>query len=319
MKKVVFAVCAAVVFGFGAYGAGSSEAVKFVGNPGVTNANSEVVNANSVEVRTNPEVIKLWDGVAPEYEGKVSGEEYMEENGHLWNVSEPTLTVYPAKADVNTGLSIIICPGGGYALNSFLKEGVRFAEWLSENGVTAGVLKYRMPAGVSQVPAEDAARAFVVLRSKSAEYGANPDKIGIMGFSAGGHLAATMTVHGEGECRPAFSVLMYPVITMDKALTHQGSRNNLLGENPAEDKVEYYSTEKCVKTDTPPTLLMASYDDNVVDVKNSMLMFDTLKDNGVEASMYIFPSGGHGWGFNKNFRYHEVMKSLLLDWLATLR
>lgn len=136
-----------------------------------------------------------------------------------------------------------------------------------------------------------------------------------MGFSAGGHLASTMTVHGRDLSRPAFSVLMYPVISMDKSLTHQGSRRSLLGENPSESLVKYYSTETNITPATPPTLLMASYDDKTVNVKNSMLFFDGLKANEVKASMQIFPNGGHGWGFKKDFRYHDVMKTLLYDWL----
>lgn len=264
-----------------------------------------------------PVEIRLWDKKKPEFTITETETEFMDRNGHVWNVSDPTLTVYPAENDKNTGVSVIICPGGGYAFGSFLKEGVWFAEWLAGNGITAGVLKYRMPHGISEVPAEDASRAFEIMRSRADEFGLNPDKIGIMGFSAGGHLAATMTVHGKGISRPAFSALMYPVITMDKTLTHPGSRRSLLGEDAPAEKTDLYSTEKQITADTPPTLLMASYDDKTVNVKNSMLFFDNLKKNGVMASMYIFPDGGHGWGFKKDFRYHRQMKDLLLDWIIS--
>lgn len=257
----------------------------------------------------------LWENQTPELDITETHTEYMDRNGHVWNVSEPTLTVYPAANDNNTGLGVIICPGGGYAFGSFLKEGVWFAEWLAKNGITSGVLKYRMPHGISGVPAEDAARAFEIMKNRAGEFGVNPEKIGVMGFSAGGHLAATMTVHGKEAARPAFSALIYPVITMDSSLTHQGSRKSLLGDNASEEQVEYYSTETQISSDTPPTLLMASYDDKTVNVKNSMLFFDNLKKNGVEAAMYIFPYGGHGWGFKKDFGYHESMKELLLDWI----
>ena len=262
-----------------------------------------------------PVEFKLWDKKKPMRKAKVSGEEYMDRNGHVWNVSDPALAIYPADSLRNTGVTVIICPGGGYAFGSYLKEGVWFAEWLAENGITAAVLKYRMPGGEAEIPAEDAARAFEIMAENADRFGISSDKIGIMGFSAGGHLAATMTVHGKGAARPAFSVLMYPVITMDATLTHQGSRRSLLGDKPATEAVKYYSTELQVSPRTPPTLIMASYDDRTVKVENSMRFFDSLKRNGVDASIHIFPEGGHGWGFKKDFRYHEDMKSLLLDWL----
>lgn len=261
-----------------------------------------------------PVEFKLWQDKKPAHEVRVEKAEHMDQNGHVWDVSEPTLAVFPAAKDCNKGVAVIICPGGGYGFGSYLKEGVWFAEWLAGNGITAGVLKYRMPQGVSEVPSEDAERAFELMAEKAPEFGADASKIGIMGFSAGGHLAATMTVHGKGVARPAFSVLMYPVITMDKSLTHKGSRKNLLGAEADDEKVEYYSTELHVTPQTPPTIIMTSYDDKTVNVENSTRFFERLRSNGVPASLHVFPSGGHGWGFNKSFRYHEVMKQLLLDW-----
>lgn len=264
---------------------------------------------------TSPVVVNLWDNKKPQHTIAVTAPETMDHNGHIENVSTPTLAIYPADKERNTGVSVIICPGGAYYLLSYTKEGTRFAEWLAENGITAAVLKYRLPDGNHHIPTEDASRAFELMRENAVALGIDTAKIGIMGFSAGGHLAGTMTVHGRGYARPAFGVLMYPVITMQEDFTHKGTYNSLLGEAPDRALVDYYSCEKQVSRQTPPVLIMASYNDGAVSVRNSEEMFATLRKNQVPTSMYIFPTGGHGWGFRPDFAYHTQMKSLLLDWL----
>lgn len=267
--------------------------------------------------QSSPLVLNLWDEHTPAPTSlTVDKPETMDHNGHIENVSTPTLAIYRAAEAKNKGVSVIICPGGAYYLLSYTKEGTRFAEWLAENGITAAVLKYRLPDGNHRIPAEDASRAFRLMRDNAATLGIDTAKIGIMGFSAGGHLAGTMTVHGRGDARPAFGVLMYPVLTMQNDFTHKGTYNSLLGDNPSRELTDYYSCERQVTPQTPPVLIMASYDDGAVDVRNSQEMFAALRACKVPVSMYIFPTGGHGWGFRSNFRYHEPMKQLLLDWLS---
>lgn len=262
--------------------------------------------------------IALWDGEhSPRHKVEVKRAEHMDRNGHVWNVSEPTLTIYSPADSERKDVAVVICPGGGYAFGSFLKEGEWFAEWLASHGIVSGVLKYRMPEGVDSVPSEDAARAFDIMREHAAEYGFDAEKIGIMGFSAGGHLAGTMVTHGRGAARPAFGVLMYPVITMDYDLTHKGSRRSLIGESPDASKIAYYSLELQPDKKTPPTLLMASADDRTVKVENTIGFVTAMRRAGADVASYIFPSGGHGWGFKRDFRYHEDMKRLLLDWLES--
>lgn len=277
---------------------------------------SAMVGAVSVRAE-GPVVYRLWQDKNPCHTAVVEKAETMAENGNVRNTSVPTLAVYPADSAKNTGKAVVICPGGGYALTSYIKEGTDFAEWLAGNGITAGVLKYRMPQGVNEIPAEDATRAFELMSENAGKFGVDKDKIGVMGFSAGGHLASTMTVHGEGVAHPAFSVLFYPVITMDETLTHKGSLRNLIGENPSAELEAYYSTEKQVSTSTPPVFIIASDDDKTVPIENSVRFYEALKRNRIPASLHIFPTGGHGWGFRTDFRYHDQMKSLLLDWLLS--
>lgn len=244
------------------------------------------------------------------------------------NIAEPKMTVYQPDSDnaKQTDKAILICPGGGYAVEAIFHEGHRFAEWLVKEGISAAVLEYRLPNKHHEIPLLDVQQAIRELRSTFFQ----GKKIGISGFSAGGHLASTAGTHFDVEksssdepniqsCRPDFMVLFYPVITMDASFTHMGSRRNLLGENPGQDLVDYYSNEKQVSAQTPPTLLFLSDDDKTVVPKNSIEFYNALKESQIPASMYIFPTGGHGWGMNVSFNYHEIWKSLLLNWLDEIK
>lgn len=253
------------------------------------------------------------------------------------------MTLYPANPSKNTNAAILICPGGGYAHEAFVHEGSQFAQWLSENGITAFVLKYRLPNKHTYIPLKDAQQALRIIRSRASDWNINPNKIGISGFSAGGHLASTAGTHfdlgsptsstkqtspknkkkavtqitpvSSFSCRPDFMILFYPVISMQKSVTHEGSRINLLGDKCSKDSVDYYSNELQVKKDTPPTLIFLSDDDNGVSPKNSIDFYAALKAKNIPASLHIFPEGGHGWGFHDTFRYHELWKTLYIDWL----
>lgn len=193
-------------------------------------------------------------------------------------------------------------------------EGSDFAEWFAANGITAILLKYRLPNRHHEIPLKDTQEAIRIIRKNAEEWGIHPQKIGIAGFSAGGHVASTLLTHFDEICRPDFGILFYPVISMNN-ITHTGSRNNLIGNRPDSTLADYYSNEKQVQKDTPPTLLLLSDDDQTVAPENSTLFYNALKTNHIPACMYIFPEGGHGWGFKKSFKYHDEMKKLILDWI----
>jgi acetyl esterase/lipase len=264
------------------------------------------------------EVVDLWQGDPPVDNG-ITVAETLDRSGTWYvNVSKPTLTVYSPEATRNNGTVVIICPGGGYAGLSFKNEGTDFAEWLNTKGITAVILKYRMPNKHKEVPLSDAWEAIRYVRRNAGRLNINPAKVGIAGFSAGGHLASTASTHFcfDGiNTRPDFSILYYPVITMERA-THGGSRNNLLGDNPSAENIQMFSNEKQVNVNTPPTLLFLSDDDRVVSPRNSIDYYDSLKKNNVPASIYIFPEGGHGFGMTKTFKYHSEMLTLLEKWLT---
>jgi len=237
------------------------------------------------------------------------------EGGRVRNVSVASMKVFPADQSKNTGIAILICPGGGYALQAAAHEGTQFAEWYAANGITAVVLRYRLPNKHHDIPLKDAQEAMRVIRKNAAAWGVDPQKVGVSGFSAGGHLASTLLTHYDQSSRPDFGILFYPVISMKESLTHAGSRKNFLGTGYNKELVRLYSNEEQITKDTPTTLLLLSDDDKAVVPENSTLFYNALKENGIPASLYIFPTGGHGWGFNSSFKYHEEMKSLVLHWV----
>jgi len=285
------------------------------------------------------EVIFLWPQGVPESNGITAAE--TSENNRVENVSVPSMTFYPADSAKNTGVTILICPGGGYIREAVGHEGSQFGEWLSGLGINAFVLKYRLPNKHAFIPLKDAQQAMRIIRSRAGEWRLNPMKIGVSGFSAGGHLAATLGTHfdlgipvppvvptkskkpvqpmpaplSSFSCRPDFMILFYPVVSMQESVTHGGSRENLLGLGYKKDSVDYYSNELQVTKDTPPTLLFLSDDDGAVPPKNSFDFYAALKKYKIPASLHIFPEGGHGWGFQENFRYHEIWMDLYIDWL----
>lgn len=268
-------------------------------------------------VSQNLKTIDIWPGGVPESNGITEKE--IIENERISNVSVPQMTMYAPVNGKNTGVAILVCPGGGYIRQAAGHEGSQFGKWLSENGITAFVLKYRLPNGHAFIPSKDASQAINIIRKNAAEWGINPSKIGISGFSAGGHLASTAGTIFTASTRPDFMILFYPVITMKESVTHAGSRENLLGKNYSKDSLEYYSTENRVTANTPPALIFLSDDDKAVVPENSIAFYRALKSNGVKASMHIFPEGGHGWGYRETFRYHNVWKGLYMDWLKQIK
>ncbi len=247
-------------------------------------------------------------------------------------VHEPDMVVYPALEREATGTAVIIYPGGGYTALAWDWEGLRMAEWFNGMGITAFVLKYRLPRWESEdcrseVALMDAQRAMRIVRSRADEWKVKPDQIGIMGFSAGGHLASTLSTHFDAgdpaaklpldrvSCRPDFAILMYPVVSMDTTIAHGGSRLNLIGADPTEEMIRYYSNELQVTPQTPPTILIHANDDEGVLAENSVRYYLALRQNGVPAAMHIFESGGHGFSFALGKGSVEKWRELCEDWM----
>ncbi|WP_179414416.1 alpha/beta hydrolase [Mucilaginibacter sp. E4BP6] len=253
--------------------------------------------------------------------------DYVEKWGNdsfLFNVTQPTITPYFADKSKANGTAVIICPGGGYSGLSMVNEGSSIAEAFNKIGVTAFVLTYRLPSDSIMVdktigPLQDAQRAIQIVRQQAVEWGINPNKVGIIGFSAGGHLASTAITHfdkvvinnkNNTNLRPDFGILIYPVISMGPK-THTGSKENLIGKHASQELMDLYSNEKQVTSNTPPTFLVAAEDDNVVPVENTLMFYHALLDNKVKAEMHIYPAGGHGFGL-----HNKTTKDLWFDRLT---
>ena len=241
-------------------------------------------------------------------------------------VSEPTLLVFLPPKEKANGTAVIICPGGGYGILAASHEGTDVAKVFNEWGVTAFVLKYRLPDDSIMLqkeigPLQDAQRAIQLVRTEAKKWGIAANKIGIMGFSAGGHLASTAGTHFNHavidnkkniSLRPDFMVLLYPVISFTDSLAHMGSRTNLIGKDAPPEKINYYSNELQVTKETPPTFLVHAKDDGGVKVQNSIAFYDALQKNGVPAEIHLFEKGGHGFGMN-----NKTTTDKWMDWLKT--
>ena len=242
----------------------------------------------------------LWEGVAP---GLKAGEAPLP--------TKASYTVHlPAKPN---GAAVVICPGGGYGGLVVGGEGHGIARWLNDHGIAGIVLEYRLPAGHNEVPLLDAQKALTLTRAHAAEWKIDPKKVGIIGFSAGGHLAATAATHFTPENRPDFAILIYPVITMSIG-THGGSKKNLLGATPSEELANFYSNEKQVTKDTPPTFLAHALDDKAVPIENSRLFHQACQAKGVPSKLLELPNGGHGLNGYKGPSW-EAWQKQSLEWL----
>ncbi len=252
------------------------------------------------------------------------GDKSLDNNKSADDYSRAKLYIYRADKQKNTKAAVVICPGGGYAGIAMDHEGHDYAKWLAGNGITAVILKYRLPREKHYIPLEDAQRTIRTVRASAKDWDIDPGKIGISGFSAGGHLASTAGTHFDNGnpsasdpidrvgCRPDFMILFYPVITMKEEFTHLGSRRNLLGEGYNAELVKLYSNEEQITAQTPPTFLITSDDDKVVVPRNSIEFYSSLKCCGIPAVLYVIPDGGHGWGTNPS-------KSQYLEWSVPLK
>jgi len=277
------------------------------------------------------QVLPLYSGAVPGSKPSDVKETVVTESGNRVRIStvvQPTLTLFePAPGKAN-GTAVIICPGGGYARLAIDHEGYDVAKRFNEMGVTAFVLKYRLPNEQSQLdksiaPLLDAQQAIRLVRQRAKEFNVNPSRIGLMGFSAGGHLASTAGTHfakplGDDKTntsvRPDFLMLLYPVISFSDTLMHGGSRTNLIGSTPPTDQIKLYSNELQVTTQTPPTFLVHAADDRTVKVQNSLRFYEACLHHKVPVEMHLYPQGGHGFGMN-NKTTKDNWTDRLQNWL----
>lgn len=235
----------------------------------------------------------------------------------LFNNGARLTIYYPAKS---VGTGIVMCPGGGYDHLAVTHEGHDMAEWMNNLGITYAVLEYRLPHGHSLIPLTDAEEAMRIMRKRMVAAGEKTPKIGIMGGSAGGNLAATLaTMHRTADSRPDFQILLYPVISLEKSITNSGTRKQLIGWDADQKTTDAFSPDKHVTKDTPPAFIALSDDDNAVVPENSLRYYRALHANGVSASLHIYPVGGHGWGFKDSFLFKRQWTGELESWLRFMQ
>lgn len=263
------------------------------------------------------QVIPLWKVIPQEIKAPDYKEKEDIKDGKVQSTSQvsiPTLSVFLPKGIKQNQTAVVIFPGGGYTHLAIDKEGTKVAEWFNSQGIVAFVLKYRLPNNLIMTnktvgPLQDAQEAIRVIRLNAAVWNIDPNKIGVMGFSAGGHLASTLSTHYDDRvyetsskisARPDFSLLIYPVISMENDITHKGSQISLLGENASQQDIDSFSNEKKVTAQTPPAFLIHATDDGAVLPENSINYYLALKKNGVTAELHLYEKGGHGFGLGVN-------------------
>jgi acetyl esterase/lipase len=287
----------------------------------------------TVNMNAQATLLKLWPGGIP---GSIQSESYIEKPTYVNDVptrfervTEPTITVFLPPKEKATGSAVLICPGGGYGALAFDHEGNAVAKWLNDNGIAGIILKYRLPSDLIMKdkkfgPLQDAQEAMRTIRRNASKWNINPGKIGVLGFSAGGHLASTLSTHyaervyettDTTSARPDFSVLVYPVITFDASFTHAGSRRNLIGENPSQELIEHFSNELQINAKTPPAFLVHSGDDKAVPVKNSISYYEGLVKYGISSELHIFQKGGHGYGLAVDRETQMAWPELCIRWI----
>lgn len=276
------------------------------------------------------QIIDLWPNGAPSDNG-LSGPEGDKGNNRVDNISVAKMYVYSPSEEINTGVAVILLPGGGYRREAMSHEGYEVAEWLKSKGITGIVLKYRLPNGHHQIPLEDANRAVRVTRQHSEKWGINPNKVGIGGASAGGHLAATAgtrfdlgmdntsdTVEAFSS-RPDFMFLLYPFISFKIEDIPQNFIDRFFGDDYSWETVKKYSAELNVTTDTPPAFIVHADNDKTVDSKHSIDFYLALKNFNIPAELHIFQDGGHGFGITKQGLPSDLWPDMFYDWLKAIK
>jgi acetyl esterase/lipase len=272
-------------------------------------------------------VIDLWPEGVPGLKADASADKLID--NRVSNVHRPTLTFYAAPADKAVGTAVVICPGGAYMRLAIDHEGTMVAEWLNSLGVSAFILRYRMQEYGHPAPLQDVLRAVRTVRSRAAEFGVRPDRIGVIGFSAGGHLtscAGTLFNDPAGRtgaaldaisARPDFFAPIYPVITMKGESVHAGSRKALLGATPAPELIEKMSTQQQVTKETPPCFLVHAQDDKGVPVENTLMFYDALRKAGVPAEVHLYEKGGHGFGMKPGLGQASTWTKRFEEWIRS--
>lgn len=260
--------------------------------------------------------ICLYDGTMPNDNGYTAADEYVGKNGGIYQTSEPRIDLYLPQTNQPAAI-LLVCPGGGYRYTSVVNEGIHVADFFVPRGIAVAVLKYRLPNGHPEVPLTDALRAMQLLRDSAGEWNLDKHKVGVMGFSAGGHLAATLLTKFESPLtRPDFGVLVYPVISMGNDITHAGSCFQFLGKNLTDGQRHEWSAEHHVTSDTPPCFIVACQDDYTVPVENAIRFYQSLTRQNVVAEMLLLPYGKHGWGFSREFSQRELFEIALIKFIA---
>lgn len=231
--------------------------------------------------------------------------------------NNPKMTVFLPDKEKATGRAIVMLPGGSYHHHAVENEGTAFAPFLNDMGIAAIVVEYTFPKGNRELPMNDVKRAIRMVRNNAKEWNIDPAQVGIMGFSAGGHLASTIATHTSGVEKPDFQILFYPVISMQPDVTHRQSCANFLGENPSQELRDEFSNDMQVTKDTPRTLILSCEDDDIVPIENTTRYYKACHKAGIPVSMHIWPAGGHGWGMNPKFAYHTDMLNELGQWLGS--
>jgi acetyl esterase/lipase len=286
------------------------------------------LNSNAQQKTMN-----LWPGGIP---GLVFTDSYIEKSTtseglitRFEKTTNPMIYIFLPPKEKATGTAVLICPGGGYAALAFGHEGNAIASWLNDNGIAGIILKYRLPSDLimkdkSIGPLQDAQEAMRIIRRNAVAWNIDPKKVGVIGFSAGGHLASTLSTHYADKvydaadtvsARPDFSLLIYPVITMDASFTHAGSRKNLIGENPSDEAIKSFSNELQVNEKTPPAFMVHSADDQTVPVKNSIVYYEQLVKYNIPSELHIFQKGGHGYGLDGSKDTQSAWPGLCISWL----
>ena len=287
-----------------------------------------VLNSNAQQ-----KTMDLWPQGIP---GLVFTDSYIEKSTtseglitRFEKTTNPMIYIFLPTREKATGTAVLICPGGGYAALAFGHEGNAIASWLNDNGIAGIILKYRLPSDLIMKdkyigPLQDAQEAMRIIRRNAVAWNIDPKKVGVIGFSAGGHLASTLSTHYADKvydvadtisARPDFSLLIYPVITMDSSFTHAGSRKNLIGENPSDKAVKSFSNELQVNEKTPPAFMVHSADDQTVPVKNSIVYYEQLVKYKIPSELHIFQKGGHGYGLGGSKDTQSAWPGLCINWL----
>lgn len=287
-----------------------------------------LVGTLTASAATEPVVLPLWPEGVPGLRPDATPE-VRQTSGLIGNIHEPTLTVFPAPAELANGTAMVVCPGGGYSVVSFEKEGIEIARWLNAQGITCFVLKYRLKEYGHPAPLRDVLRAIRLVRSRAPEFGIAPDRIGVFGSSAGGHLAAcagTLYALPDGQtghaldavsARPDFLVLLYPVILTDGPKHHAGSRTNLLGTQPTPAMLVQFSVDRQVNAQTPPSFLVTTLQDKTVPAENAIAFALAARAAGVPAELHVYQKGPHGFGLRASQGSPADWPNACIEWLRS--